>query len=176
MMNSMNVRTRAAATLIWAALPCVSTATASAEDGRQSGPFRLAIFADKSVYKSGEPVLVTSVLTNESDHELSIFMTPRISFYWMELRLPTPVWSPIKDVAQLTEEGERRKYPGFSSARSVTLRPGIGLVDKFELSSLYDIAAPGPYRLTFSFTAPSYANGVTVISNELQVVVEGNPK
>jgi hypothetical protein len=140
--------------------------------GRQTGPFRFSLSADKLLYQPDETITVTSVLRNETDHDLSISMTPRLTFYSMEVMLPGSAWIPFRNRAVLSEEGQRRKFPGFISATSHILEPRGEFVDKFELNKLYTMPVPGEYYVKFYFHAPDYVGkGIYVVSNVIAVTI-----
>jgi hypothetical protein len=141
--------------------------------GRQTGPFRFTILSDKLAFQPGETIALKSILRNEADHSISLFATDRVSFYGMDVRLPGPEYLPFRNMAVLSPEGERLAYPGHSSATNHVLRPGMALIDNFELNRLYAMTAPGDYHVIFFFRAPDYVGkNVTVMSNELVITVE----
>ena len=140
--------------------------------GRTTGPFRFSISTDKLIYRPEETITLTSVLHNETDHDLSLSMTPRVSFYGMDVRLPSPDWLPFRTRTTLSEEGQRRKYPGFTSATGHILKPGGEIIDKFELDKMYTMPIPGEYRVAFYFRAPDYVGkNVIVTSNEIAFTI-----
>ena len=99
-------------------------------------------------------------------------MTPRVSFYGMDVRLPGSDWLPFKYRTTLSEEGERLNESGFTSATGHVVKPGGELIDKFELNRLYKMPTPGEYRVAFYFRAPDYV-GQNVIdtSNEIAFTI-----
>jgi hypothetical protein len=140
--------------------------------GRQTGPFRFSLSADKPVYRPDDPILVTSVLRNEADHDLSIFMSSPIQFYGKDVMLPGPAWLPFRNLAVLTDEGQRQVFPGHMSASSRVLKPGDEIVSKFELNKIYVMPVPGYYHVVFHFRAPDYiGKNVIVMSNEIVVTI-----
>jgi hypothetical protein len=142
--------------------------------GGRTGPFFFLITSDKQVYQAGETILITSRLRNDSDHDIPVFMTPPISFYGKDVRLPGPASMQFRNLAVLSDEGERLVFPGFTSATSHLLKPGSEIVDRFELNKLYVMPLPGEYRVKFHFRAPDYVGkDVTVISNELVFTIAG---
>ena len=142
--------------------------------GRTTGPFRFLISTDKLLYQPEETITLTSVLRNDTDHDVSLFMTPRVSFYAMDVRLPGPAWLPFRSRAILSEEGQRRKYPVFTSGTSHILKPGREIIDKFELNKMYTMPITGEYRVAFYFSAPDYVGqNVIVTSNEIAFTIAG---
>lgn len=140
--------------------------------GRQTGPFRFSISADRPIYQLGDPIFVTSVLRNETDHDLSIFMSSPLQFYGKNVMLPEPAWLPVRNLAVLTDEGQRQVFPGHMSASSRVIRPGGEIESKFELNKLYAMSVPGDYHIVFHFRAPDYVGkNVIVMSNEIVVTV-----
>jgi hypothetical protein len=140
--------------------------------GRQTGPFRFSISADKTSYQPEDTIMVTSVLRNETDHNLSLSLSDPFMFYVIDVMLPAPAWLPFRSRAIFSEEGQRRKYPGFASFTGHVLKPGGEFVDKFELNKLYTMPVPGDYHIVFHFHAPDYVGkDVNVISNEIVVTL-----
>jgi hypothetical protein len=140
--------------------------------GRKTGPFRFTLSPGKTEYQADETIRLASVLRNESEQKLALSMTPRVSFYGMDVRLPGPAWMPFRDRAVLSPEGERRVYPGHTSAAGYVLNPGQELADEFEINRLYVMTVPGEYHITFYFRAPdNVGKGVMVMSNEIVVTV-----
>jgi hypothetical protein len=144
----------------------------AAPPGRQTGPFRFSISADKAIYQPDETIIVTSVLRNEADHSISLAMGPPISFYGKDIMLPAPAWLPFRSLAVHTEEGQQLELPPFTSAASHILKPGGEIVAKFELNKIYAMPVPGEYHVVFHFPAPDFVGkGVVVLSNEIVVTI-----
>ena len=140
--------------------------------GRQTGPLRFLISADKTSYQPDETITVTSVLRNEADHDLMLSMTDPVSFYGKDVMLPSPAWIPFRSLAVLSVEGQRKVFPGHMSASGRTLKPGDEIVSKFELNKLYVMPVPGDYHVVFHFRAPDYiGKNVIVMSNEIVVTI-----
>jgi len=140
--------------------------------GRQTGPLRFLISADKMIYQPAETITVTSVLRNEADHDLMLSMTAPVSFYGKDVTLPSPTWMPFRSLAVLSVEGQRQVFPGYASASGHILKPGDEIVSKFELNKLYVMPVPGDYHVVFHFRAPDYiGKNVIVMSNEIVVTI-----
>lgn len=140
--------------------------------GKISGSFQLAIVSDKGEYKVGEAIRVTANLKNVADHPV-LHQASR-AFYSIDVRIPIADWIPWKPQARLTPEGETAMRPLYDSVIGLMLPPGRENASEFQLDKLYDMSAPGRYRITFSCREPSDAStgpAVTVVSNEISVTV-----
>ena len=140
--------------------------------GRATGPFRFSISSDKVLYQAGEAITLTSVLHNETDHDISFFIPPRDIYYRMDVRLPGPDWLPFRNRAVLSEAGQRQKYPARTSVSTYILQASGEFVDKFELNKMFTMLIPGEYRVAFYFPAPKYfGQNVIVTSNEIAFTI-----
>jgi hypothetical protein len=150
------------------------------EWGKQTGPFRLSISAEKGKYAAGERIRLTVVLKNVSDHAARM---RRSSFrpYVMDVRLPTPAWIPWKPLAPLTALGDQMlnpKRPFDFSIAGGEVEAGHEGREEVEINQIYEMSAPGEYEITFSCKQwdsspgnPARASWVTVVSNRLLVTV-----
>jgi hypothetical protein len=150
------------------------------EWGKQAGPFRLSISADRGKYAAGERIRLTVVLKNVSDHPARM---GRSSFrpYMMDVRLPTPAWIPWKPVAPLTAYGDQMlnpKHPFDASIAGGEVEAGHQGREEVEINQIYAMSTPGEYEITFSCRQwdsspenPARASWVTVVSNRLLVTV-----
>ena len=122
------------------------------EWGKQAGPFRLSISAEKGKYAAGERIRLTVVLKNVSDHPATM---GRSSFrpYIMDVRLPTPAWIPWKPVAPLTAYGDQMlnpKHPFDASTGGGEVEAGHEGREEVEINQIYAMSTPGEYEITFS--------------------------
>jgi hypothetical protein len=141
-------------------------------EGRQTGPLLLSISSDKTDYEAGETITITSELRNLSDHDIDL-RRDTLQYFSMDVMLPGPDWLPFRDLALLSEEGSRTKYPqGHYSISAWRLKPGEVFVDRFPLNRLYKMPIAGKYKVIFHFLAPdSIAKGQNVVSNELSLSI-----
>ena len=83
-------------------------------------------------------------------------------------------WWPQKQQAMLTARGYAEKHPLEMSTMGCTLDPGRENSRTLELNKLFQMTAPGEYRITFSCKEPLKKLGdpdVTITSNELAITV-----
>lgn len=160
--------------LLGAAVAQHPNATEDRQWGSQSGSFRLSISSDKAQYSPGEQIHITAVLKNVTDHPTRLVVTSPFEFYQMDVRLPVPVWIPWKPQAVPTALGRKLAHPDMSSEAGMVAQPGDQRVAEYEINKLYDMSAPGEYRITFSCRQPLRERGdpaTTITSNELVVTV-----
>jgi hypothetical protein len=150
------------------------------EWGKQAGPFRLSISADRGKYAAGEPIRLTVVLKNVSDRPATV-RYPSFRPYIMDVRLPTPAWIPWEPVAPLTAIGDQMlnpKHPFDAHTANGEAPAGHEGRAEVEINQIYAMSTPGEYEITFSCIQwdgspenPARASSVTVVSNRLLVTV-----
>jgi len=144
------------------------------EWGKQSGPFQLSIAADKRQYGAEEVILLTATLKNVGSEPVMMHHVPRMLLYEVNVWLPMPAWIPYKPKAPLTQFGDSERHPRFTSVMGRVVPSGYESVDRFELNKLFQMSAPGEYRVVLSCRQPSEKKGepeITVTSNEIVVTV-----
>jgi len=142
--------------------------------GQAGGAFRLSIAADKEQYAFNEPIRISIVLKNVTDHEAWLIRTQRERFYDMEVILPHPGWIPWKPQAVLTPQGEALKHPHMGSFFGGKALAGSEAADEIWINNVYNMTLPGAYRVVFSCKEPLLERAdpqVTITSNEFAVTV-----
>lgn len=146
------------------------------EWGERTGSFQLSISSDKEQYETGETIRVTARLKNVTDQPAGIAMATPFMLYTIDIRVPMPEWIPWKPQAVLTPFGRDQKNPLSQNVHGWLLLPGREEIHEFDLDKLYEMSAPGVYKVTFSCEHPrkkSAEPGRTVISNTIKVTVLG---
>lgn len=126
--------------------------------------------------KLGNPVLVSAVLTNNSEHDVSIWRAPGFE-YGVDVRDEKKDLAPDTelgryrnghvDFSKLRPEDVNAKYLNGSGA-CFTLKSGKSLNDVIDVSRLYELA-PGKYSIQLNHGDPTAHENV--MSNAVTITV-----
>jgi hypothetical protein len=157
----------------------VSAPATALEWGKPSGGLRLSLSSDEAGYRRGETVRVSAILKNVSDAPIWVGSTSVWQFYEMEVLAPALEWLPFRPRASRTPLGERNLHLEVTGMGGRRLPPDSQTRHEFELNTLFQMTAPGQYRITFAYKGPSGDRGhadIRVVSNELKVTIHADPK
>ena len=136
-------------------------------------PFSIRIRALHDVVKVGDDVHVAITLTNTSDQAFRIGRA--IGNEQAELDYVIDVRDKNAFLALKTEYGHtvagEGNYPLFTSARSVTLKPGEQLEEESILNKIYDLGHPGSYVVQVHRDIPEQIGYGVATSNAITVTV-----
>jgi hypothetical protein len=131
----------------------------------------ISIRAVRDTVKRGEPVLLKATLTNQSNHEISVWCDKRSNFNYV-VEVSERSGKPLPDqrlgyrngrldFSPLSPEQLIKTGLIYGSGACVPVKPGASLLDgeTIEVSKLYDMTKPGVYTIVVERPDPESTSG-----------------
>jgi hypothetical protein len=121
-------------------------------------PFTLSLAAESPTTKIGLPVWVKVTLKNTSNHDLKI-----------EKEISEDLCTVVVQEATLQMGFATRRASGIGSLGIIGIQPGKTVVDRVNVSRMYDLTRPGKY--TIQAQRSDDVTKAKVLSNKITVTV-----